>query len=141
MTAQTISAQEEGDLLLESRFRAADLARTRIQVELHTSRTTPLSEPRRAQFVLAVHEVMCNAVRHGGGEGTIRLFRSADSLCCQVNDKGSGFDENLIPRALPSVDAPGRRGLWLVRELTDRMDIARCAGGASITIAMRFDAA
>ncbi|WP_420078761.1 ATP-binding protein [Streptomyces sp. JL4002] len=141
MTAQTISAREEGELLLESRFGAADLARTRIQVELHTSRTAPLSEARRAQFVLAVYEVMCNAVRRGGGRGTIRLFRSADSLCCQIDDKGSGLDENLIPRALPSVDAPGSRGLWLVRELTDRMDIARSAGGASITFVMCFDAA
>lgn len=140
MTAQTISAQEEGELLLESRFCAADLARMRIQVDLHTSRTT-LAEPRRAEFVLAVHEVMCNAVRHGGGEGTLRLFRTANSLCCQVNDKGPGFDENMIPLALPSLDAPGSRGLWLVRELTDRMDIARCAVGASITFAMGFDTA
>ncbi|MFJ6484823.1 ATP-binding protein [Streptomyces sp. NPDC091682] len=140
MTAQTISAQEEGELLLESRFCAADLARIRVQVDLHTSRTT-LTEARRAQFVLAVHEVMCNAVRHGGGEGTIRLFRSADGLCCQVNDTGPGFDENMIPLALPSLDTPGGHGLWLVRELTDRMDIARCAVGASITFAVRFDAA
>ncbi|MFE7093095.1 ATP-binding protein [Streptomyces erythrochromogenes] len=141
MTAQPISVQEEGELLLESRFCAADLARTRIQVELHTSRITPLSEPRRAQFVLAVHEVMCNAVRHGGGEGTIRLFRKADSLCCRVDDQGPGFDENTIPLTQPSLDAPAGRGLWLVRELTDRMDVARCAGGAGITFAMCFDAA
>ncbi|MFE6905591.1 ATP-binding protein [Streptomyces erythrochromogenes] len=141
MTARTISAPEEGELLLETHFCAADLARVRIQVDLHTSRTTPLSEPRRAQFVLAVHEVMCNAVRHGGGEGTVRLFRSADGLCCRVDDKGPGFDANAIPRVLPSVDAPGGHGLWLVRELADRMDVARCAVGASITFAMCFDGA
>ncbi|MEV0965395.1 ATP-binding protein [Streptomyces sp. NPDC049910] len=140
MTAQTISAREEGELLLQSRFRAADLARVRVQVDLHTS-VTDLTEQRRAQFVLAAHEVMCNAVRHGGGEGTLRLYRGADGVWCQVTDEGPGLSEDMIPLVLPPLDASNGRGLWLVRELTDRMDIARRAAGAGVTFAMCFDAA
>ncbi|TLQ47816.1 ATP-binding protein [Streptomyces marianii] len=140
MTAQTIATRDEGELLLQSRFHAAVLARVRIEVDLHASMTT-LTEQRRAHFVLAAHEVMCNAVRHGGGEGTLRLYRSADGVCCQVTDEGPGLSEDMIPRTLPSPDVSNGRGLWLVRELTDRLEIARHAAGTSITFAMGLDAA
>ncbi|MFJ3231972.1 ATP-binding protein [Streptomyces sp. NPDC086787] len=140
MTTELLPAQGREQLLLDTPFRAPDLARIRVRVDELAS-AAGLCQARRTEFVLAMHEVAGNAVRHGGGEGTLRLYLSADSLRCQVTDEGPGFDEDVIPRDPP---APGAsedgRGLWIVRQLTDRIDIARGAVGADVTFTMRLAA-
>jgi anti-sigma regulatory factor (Ser/Thr protein kinase) len=50
---------------------AADLARLR-RCLTGTARLAGLAEPRRSEFVLAVHEVTGNAVQHGGPGGPVR---------------------------------------------------------------------
>jgi len=66
------------------------------------------------RFVLAVHELATNAVRHGGGHGHLELRRTGDHLRCRISDHGPG-----MPFAHPpSRPAPGTlsgRGLWLAR--------------------------
>ncbi|WP_430285336.1 ATP-binding protein, partial [Salmonella enterica] len=50
--------------------------------------------PGRARAVpvrRGVHEVITNAVRHGGGAGRIRLWRDGPQLHCQVIDSGAGI--------------------------------------------------
>ncbi|MFI7211687.1 ATP-binding protein [Micromonospora maritima] len=42
-------------------------------------------------FVLAVHELVTNAVRHGGGTGELRLHRQPGRLSRQVSDHGDSF--------------------------------------------------
>jgi anti-sigma regulatory factor (Ser/Thr protein kinase) len=66
-------------LLLDMFFTAADLARLR-RCLTDTARLGGLAEPRRSEFVLAVHEVTGNAVQHGGGRGRARLWY-ADGPC------------------------------------------------------------
>jgi anti-sigma regulatory factor (Ser/Thr protein kinase) len=66
-------------LLLDMFFTAADLARLR-RCLTDTARLAGLAEPRRGEFVLAVHEVTGNAVQHGGGRGRARLWY-ADGPC------------------------------------------------------------
>ena len=51
-------------------------------------------------FVLAVHELVTNVVRHGGGSGEVRLWQHHDVLTCQVSDDGPGLGEVAV--ALPS---------------------------------------
>ena len=89
-----------GVLLLDMFFTAADLARLRrcLTDTARLAGLAGLAEPRRGEFVLAVHEVTGNAVQHGGG-----------------------------------------RGLWLARELSDRLDIADGEAGAIVTL--EFDLA
>ncbi|WP_346534333.1 ATP-binding protein [Micromonospora sp. DPT] len=68
-------------------------------------------------FVLAVHELVTNVVRHGGGSGEVRLWQHSDLLTCQVSDNGPGLGE--VDVALPSPGEVGHRGLWLAQQLTD----------------------
>ncbi|MGP3922960.1 MULTISPECIES: ATP-binding protein [unclassified Streptomyces] len=96
-----------------------------------------LGEPRRSDFVLAVHEVACNAVEHGGGAGRLLLYRGDGTLHCRVTDHGPGFSEDVIPPDPPGMLAgEGGRGLWLTRQLTDRLEIAAGAVGAVVTLVM-----
>lgn len=121
-------------LLLDMFFTAPDLARLRRCLG-NTARLAGLAEPRRSEFVLAVHEVTGNAVQHGGGRGRTRLWYADGALCCRVTDDGPGLTDAAIP-AGPSIPDFGEdgRGLWLAQELSDRLHISGGPGGAIVTL-------
>ncbi|MET8677622.1 ATP-binding protein [Streptomyces sp. NPDC004647] len=120
--------------LLELLFAREDVPTLRLRIIDSVTRAG-LDEPRRSDFVLAVHEVACNAVEHGGGEGRLLLYRNGGRLHCRVTDNGPGFSEEVIPREPPGLFAgEGGRGLWLTRQLTDRLEIAAGAVGAVVTL-------
>src|SRR5215470_4274324 len=48
-----------------------------------------LSEGRTRDLVLAVHELAANAVRHGAGQGRLRLWAAQDAVRCEVTDEGA----------------------------------------------------
>jgi anti-sigma regulatory factor (Ser/Thr protein kinase) len=87
-------------------------------------------------FVLAVHELVTNVVRHGGGSGRLRLLRDAVSLSCQVIDYGPGTED--VPIALPRPRTTGRRGLWLAQQLTESMVIDSGPDGTRATVTARL---
>ncbi|MFI7283436.1 ATP-binding protein [Micromonospora chersina] len=87
-------------------------------------------------FVLAVHELVTNVVRHGGGSGRLRLLRDVVSLSCQVIDHGPGAD--YAPIALPRPGIPGHRGLWLAQQLTDSLVIDSGPDGTTATVTARL---
>ena len=125
-------------LLLDMYFTAEDLSRLR-RCLADVVRMAGLAEPRRSDFVLAVHEVTGNAVQHGGGRGRARLWYADGALRCRVTDDGPGLTDQAIPATLPDpcsdpdFDEDGR-GLWLARELSDRLHITGGAGGAIVTL-------
>ncbi|MEU2158306.1 ATP-binding protein [Streptomyces sp. NPDC019396] len=140
MTLQLNPAHAGEELLLDTHFSAGDLAKLRLRVD-ELAAIAGFIEPRRAEFVLAMHEVACNAVRHGGGSGTLRLYLTPDALRCQVTDEGPGFDEDVIPCVPPALEASeSGRGLWLVRQFTDHMTIVKSSVGTDVTYAMRLSA-
>lgn len=86
-------------------------------------------------FVLAVNELLTNAVRHGGGKGRLRLWRRGDEVVCEVSDHGAGFDgARLSTGARPAADTPGGWGLWLAGKLSDRMEVDTGPGGTTVRI-------
>ena len=48
-----------------------------------------LSDGRTRDLVLAVHELAANAVRHGAGQGRLRLWATPDGVRCEVTDDGA----------------------------------------------------
>ncbi|MBM0224355.1 ATP-binding protein [Micromonospora sicca] len=83
-------------------------------------------------FVLAVHELITNAVRHGGGHGHLELRRQADVLICEVTDQGAAPGSLRV--RLPAVDTAGGRGLWLAHQLTDGLVLTRRLNGVTATV-------
>ncbi|MEE1929906.1 ATP-binding protein [Streptomyces sp. TRM 70351] len=122
--------------LLKRRFTARTLPQLRLRVE-ECAACAGLPEPQRGGFVLAVDEVLTNAVEHAGGEGRLLLRRVGDELEAQVSDAGPGFSADVIPELLPGLDGGHRgRGLWLARLTTDRLRIAPAHPGSVVTLAV-----
>ncbi len=83
-------------------------------------------------FILAVHELVTNAVRHGGGHGHLDLRRQDDVLICEVSDEGAA--QGTLPVRLPAVDVAGGRGLWLAHQLAEGLILARGLNGLTATV-------
>jgi anti-sigma regulatory factor (Ser/Thr protein kinase) len=94
-----------------------------------------LTGERLDDFVVAVNELLTNAVRHGGGTGHLTLIAEGDSVVCEVSDHGDGLD-GVNPQR-PAPDEPGGWGLLLVRELTDTCEIETGLGGTAVRISSR----
>jgi serine/threonine-protein kinase RsbW len=112
-----------GGAPLQMLVSAADLPRLRLRVG-DAAAAAGLDENRCEELVLAVYELACNAIVHGGGGGSLLLSRVEGSVRCQVSDDGPGFVNT----------APPGGGLWLARQLTDGIEIASGAVGAVVTL-------
>ncbi|GAA3432838.1 sensor histidine kinase [Kutzneria kofuensis] len=74
------------------------------------------------RFTLAVHEVMVNSVDHGGGGGMLRLWAEDGDLVCEVRDEGVITDP-LVGRRRPTLAQPRGRGMWMVNQLCDLVQV------------------
>src|SRR5262245_37897940 len=95
-----------------------------------------LPERQRSDFVLAVNELVTNAIQHGGGNGDVRLWRTADALWCEVSDRGPGLppDRRDGKYRRPPAHASGGRGLWLVHRLCDEVTISTGGRGTTVRV-------
>jgi len=87
-------------------------------------------------LVLAVNELASNSVRHGGGRGTLRYWREAQALVCEVHDAGH-IEDLHVGCTRPGPDAHSGRGLWLVNQLCDEMQIRSSCSGTVVRVKMR----
>ncbi len=93
-----------------------------------------LSSERQQDLTLAVDEVVTNAIEHGAGVAQQRIWHEGDSLVCEISDEGAGIDD--LPSALapPELDAIRGRGLWLARQLCDRVAIDSGPEGCTVRL-------
>ncbi|HEX5469425.1 MAG TPA: anti-sigma factor RsbA family regulatory protein [Gaiellaceae bacterium] len=94
-----------------------------------------LALARTNSFVIAVNEVATNSVRHGGGQGILRIWRDGEALICQVEDRGR-IEEPLVGRQRPVLDEAGGRGLWLANQLCDLVQVRSFENGSAVRIHM-----
>lgn len=86
--------------------------------------------------LLAVHEALVNAQRHGGGASRAMACFDGESLLVEVWDRGGGFR---IPRSksVPDALAERGRGLFLMRRLATQVRVARA--GREVGLRLTFD--
>jgi anti-sigma regulatory factor (Ser/Thr protein kinase) len=124
----------EPSLLIAEAFDQAQVTELRHSVA-SCAHASGLSGQRLDDFVLAVNELITNAVRHGGGQGWLRLWHQSGDLVCEVADHGHGISiQRLGDRSRPAPDTAGGWGLWLARELSDTMAVETGVQGTTVRI-------
>jgi anti-sigma regulatory factor (Ser/Thr protein kinase) len=81
-----------------------------------------LGEQATEELVLAVNELATNSIRYGGGHGRLLSWCEGEALICEVRDAGH-IQDPLIGRSRPAPNEHTGRGLWLVHQLCDRVQI------------------
>jgi anti-sigma regulatory factor (Ser/Thr protein kinase) len=97
-----------------------------------------LSPGRRFDLQLAVTELLANALVHGGGKATVRVWVATGYLHCQVDDEGPGIADALAGYRPPGAAAGDGRGLWLARQVVDLLQIDSTAKGAAVRVRLRL---
>jgi len=96
-----------------------------------------LSAARVADIVLAVHELATNTLLYARGGGEVRIWREGAALLVEVEDAGHIADP-LAGRDLPPPDALGGRGLYLVNQFCDLVQLRSSPEGSVIRLHMRL---
>lgn len=88
------------------------------------------------ELLLAVSEVVTNALVHGSPPVRVRIWRAEDRIVVQVHDCGLGPSDPLAG-LLPGSggDDEGGRGLWLAHQMN--LDVALAVGPDGFTVRLR----
>ena len=119
---------------LDQAFDGDSLFALRAAVAAHGSQAG-LSEGRTRDLVLAVHELAANAVRHGAGQGRLRLWAAQDAVRCEVTDEGAPGEPDMADAERWQAE-PGH-GLWLVRRIADSASVQSGASGTVAAVIFR----
>jgi hypothetical protein len=73
------------------------------------------------------------AVTDGGrhARGTLRIWRDAGALVCEVRD-GGRLQNPMVGRERPTPERDGGRGLWMVDQLCDLVQLRSFPDGAAV---------
>jgi anti-sigma regulatory factor (Ser/Thr protein kinase) len=91
-------------------------------------------------FLIAANEAAANTLLHAGGNGSARIWHDEQELVCEVADTGV-IEDPLVGRRMPPADRPGGRGIWLMNQLSDLVELRSGARGTVVRIHMRRDSA
>jgi anti-sigma regulatory factor (Ser/Thr protein kinase) len=114
-----------------------DLAGVRSLVSA-AARAAGLRPSRVSDMVLAVGELTANTLAHTSDPGTLTLWATGDEMVCQVRDNGHITDP-LAGQLRPGpAKESGGRGLWVVHQLCDLVQIRSGPAGTTIRVHMRL---
>nr|WP_308287101.1 sensor histidine kinase [Actinomadura parmotrematis] len=111
------------------------------------ARTALLPDDDVQRLLVAVTEVMTNAIRHGEGPIALRLWTDPGALVCEVADRGrwrAGTGFGLIPPRIgepddaAGPDGGGRFGLWAVRMLCALVQIRTGEAGTVVRLRLKL---
>ncbi len=120
----------------ELAFAHGELAEVRQTVAGWAS-ANALAAERTEELVLAVDELASNSIRHGGGVGMLRWWREGETLLCEVRDAG-WIQAPLVGRVRPNIYSSSGRGVWLVNQLCDLVQIRSAPAGSVVRVHMRL---
>jgi hypothetical protein len=78
-----------------------------------------------------------NAVRHGDGHCRTRIWESGSSVVSEVSSKTTVSD-TLAGRVRPPLDATDGRGLWLINQVCDLVELRSGADGMTLRMHVRL---
>jgi anti-sigma regulatory factor (Ser/Thr protein kinase) len=128
--AEPLPRPREG--VLTGRFGPGDVPRTRRTVA-HWARTCGLSGEQVEALQLAASELATNSLHHGGGGGSVAMWTEPGAAVIEFADTGRLTDP-LAGRRVPRLDQVGGRGLYLVNQLCDLVQVRSSDAGTTVRV-------
>lgn len=126
----------DADLLGEFRVES-DLGGLRRQV-IAAGAESGLTEERVDEAVLAVNELVTNALLHGLRPVVVRLLGDDEHFYCEVRDAGAGIADPFAGLLPPDEErVAGGRGLWMAGLLSDGLEIGSVDDGTLTRVVFR----
>jgi anti-sigma regulatory factor (Ser/Thr protein kinase) len=113
--------------LMETLDGLPDVRRVRRLVAAVAESTSALPRDVVDAFVVAVHEVLVNGLRHGAPPVEVTLWVETTRLTCRVTDLGPGMADTLSGYRRPV--GAGSTGLWVARQLCEELVVTNPPGG------------
>jgi hypothetical protein len=95
-----------------------------------------LSPERQEDLVFAVNELATNALRHGDGVCATRIWRDGPAVVAELSCSWM-LGEVAAGRRRPAPDALSGRGLWMVNQLCDLVELRNAGGGTTVRLHVR----
>jgi anti-sigma regulatory factor (Ser/Thr protein kinase) len=125
-----------GDAVLRGGYGPGDIAAARRTVA-QWARSCGLPEDRVEVLELAASELAANSIRHGGGAGTVAMWLDESAAVLEFHDTGTLTDP-LTGRMRPDHDQEGGRGLYLVNQLCDLVQLRSSDHGTTVRVITWF---
>jgi anti-sigma regulatory factor (Ser/Thr protein kinase) len=114
-----------------------DLGPLRTLVSLR-GRAAGLPPHRASDLLIAIGELAANTLAHAGGRGTLTTWTTSAEIICEVSDDGHITDPLAGQlRPLPAAEHGGR-GLWIVHQLCDLVQVRTGAHGTTTRVHMHL---
>jgi len=120
------------DTVLRGEYGPSDVPATRRTVAQY-ARRCGLSPVQVEVLELAASELATNSIRYGGGSGTLAMWVEPDAVVVEFTDAGHLADP-LTGRLMPPLDSPGGRGLYLVHQLCDLVQVRSSPRGTTVRV-------
>ena len=125
-----------GDAVLRGVYGPGDVPATRRTVA-QWARSCGLPEKHVEALELAASELATNTIRHAGGTGTVAMWLDNGAAVVQFSDAGTVTDP-LIGRLIPPLEQEGGRGLYLVNQLCDLVQVRSSDRGTTVRVTTWF---
>lgn len=120
------------DVVLRGEFARRDVPAVRRTVR-QFALSCALSAEQVDNLELAASELASNSVRHGGGGGSVALWREPDAVIVEFTDSGRLIDP-LVGRRRPEAQAEGGMGVYLVHQLCDLVQVRSGSQGTTVRV-------
>jgi len=99
------------------------------------AKSAGISEQAAKDLTVAASELAANSIVHGGGNGTLHVWREGGQLLVEVADRGR-IEEPMVGRVKPQPMQLGGRGLWLANQFCDLVQVRSGAAGTTVRLRM-----
>ncbi|MFK8045312.1 MAG: ATP-binding protein [Crocinitomicaceae bacterium] len=102
-----------------------------------------INEDMYGNILIAVTEATNNAIIHGNGRSKNKLVKvmvdkNGAELVFSIEDQGNGFDYSQLPdpTAPENIERPDGRGIFLMKNLADKLEFLESGSKVNITFAI-----
>ena len=121
-----------GEAVLRGTYGPGDIPATRRTVAQY-ARRSGLPDDKVEALELAASELATNSVRHGGGSGSVAMWTTPSAAVVEFHDLGHLTDP-LTGRLMPSLEQEGGRGVFLVNQVCDLVQLRSSGRGTTVRL-------